>query len=68
MIGITFNVTPLNGNIQSMIISTPGFGHNSYPLSVRSTLSTKLGINLENNYNEYVTTGAIFYLSIKWME
>jgi hypothetical protein len=64
---LTFNVTPSQGTIARAFLSTAGYGHNFNP-SVTIVAGGSININFGTNavYNEYVTSGAIYFLTIRW--
>jgi hypothetical protein len=64
---LTINVTPSGGDIATIYVSTPGFGHNAFPFSANANgASIILDFGSNTIYREYVVTGAVFFLSVKW--
>jgi hypothetical protein len=63
---ITFNLTPVGGIVSSIILSTPGFGHNVLPTATQVFNSLTISMNFGSDYNEYIAQGAIFTLTVRW--
>jgi hypothetical protein len=64
---ITFNITAIGGNINKIYLSTFGTGQTNNPISVTSTISIiQLIFDDHTSFNNYVTAGANFILTVKW--
>lgn len=63
---ITFTLTT-SATINKAFLSTSAFGHNINPLTITSNTATLTQIFADTTeYSEYITPGAIFFLTVRW--
>lgn len=65
--GITFSLTTAGGTTAKAFLSTAAYGHNFGPLSITSTTnSLSQNFGTYSIYSEYITQGAVFFLTVRW--
>jgi len=63
---VTFVITPVGGVVSTAYVSTNGHGHNALPFA-GSSVSTSITLTFgAGSYAEYASTGAFFFLTVKW--
>jgi hypothetical protein len=63
---LTFTLSISGSSVNESYISTSGFGHNVDPKSSIGNTSVSIPFVDNVEYTEYVTSGAIYSLNIKW--